>query len=85
MGGEYYSANRKNRDHAEIRQTPVIITGNYPNVLPNDEAFVCRVDYYHWQNAPFLKDNGSKALHPLCLLELIRAVENFFEESLFDV
>ena len=81
LGGEYYAANIKNRMHTEIRRTPVIITGNQL-IFPNKPEWTCRIKYFNWQTAPFLLDNGSKRLHPLTVLELIKMCENYFEEKI---
>lgn len=81
LGGEFYSANRKNRDHCEIKRTPVIITANN-RILPDNDAFRSRVIYYEWKTAPFLKDNKNKRLHPFTVKKLVELTENFYEEFL---
>lgn len=81
-GGEYYSANIKNKSHTEIKRTPLIMTGNPPYILPQKAEWTCRVKNYSWSHAPFLIDNGSKRLHPLAFSVLIDMCENYFEEEL---
>lgn len=83
-GGEYYSANIKNRMHMELKKTPLIITGNNRSIFPMKPEWLCRINYYTWKTAPFLKDNGSKKLHPLTFYYLIKATENFYQEDLLD-
>jgi len=81
LGGEYYCANIKNKNHAEIQRTPIVITGNvdiFKNNLPLDH----RINKFHWRNAPFLLENKSFKLHPMAFQDLMRMTENYYEEIL---
>lgn len=83
LGGEYYTANVKCKDHQVIKPTPVIITGNFPCIFDRkDMALNHRIKYYTWRKAPFLEHNGAKRLHPLCIKNLITLCSNYFEEEL---
>lgn len=81
FGGEYYSADIKNRQHAEIPRTPIIVTGNY-DFIKGHPNFASRVKYYYWMSAPFLAPNKGRRLHPMALQKLFEMCENYFEEKL---
>lgn len=85
LGGEFFSANIKNKDHCEIKRTPIIITGNPPYIFPKEEAFAVRIKNLTWNTAPFLKDNGSMKLHPYTLNFLIKLTENYYNKTLSEM
>lgn len=81
LGGEYYCANIKNKNHAEIHRTPIVITGNN-DIFKNNIAMEHRIDKFYWRNAPFLIDNKSYRLHPMAFEDLMNMCENYYEEIL---
>lgn len=79
LGGEYYSANVKNRDHVEVCRTPMFLSGNSPNIFGDDRAFDSRIMYYTWKRVPFANLSNTKKLFPMALQDLFDMCERYFE------
>lgn len=60
LGGDNMSANVKMKPQANIKRTPIIVTGNIEPRFCRDDAFTDRIYHYNWQPAPFLKDVKKK-------------------------
>jgi len=70
LGGVEMSVAIKHQQDAVLTRTPVLITTNSNEFLPDHEVFNSRIWRYKWKSASMLKD-APHHLHPMCLFKLM--------------